>query len=202
MKADMNAKKSGPDHHPAKGHERIRLRILVPLTAAIVLLLTVFGLGLHEEQLHANERSIVRAAQSVQRLLNDDQRRCTETMSLTIQELLNDDTLAGAIRDRNRAVMRERTDPLFESLSQVEKITHFCLYSGEKNILWQNHDAGRKQDASNDRLLLAAEQAGQTVSALEQSPMGSFGLRTVSPGCGKGERSVTWSWAWTCETSS
>jgi signal transduction histidine kinase len=177
----MDANKPTPGDSAASQQEKIRPRILIPLVVAIGVLLTIFGLGLYQEQRRANERSIARAAQSVQRLLNDDQRRCTETMSMTLEELLNDDRLADALRDQNRAILSERTHPLFENLSRVDKITHFCLYSREGIPLLQKHEAERKQDAASDRMLLAAERTGQSVSGLEQSPLGTFVLRTISP---------------------
>lgn len=198
----MSAIKHAPGDLSSNQPEQIKLRILIPLLVAFGLVLTIFGLGLYQEQRRANERSIARAAQSVERLLNDDQKRGAETLSLTLQELLDDDRLADALRDRNRSFLSERTSPLFENLSRVDKITHFCFYSRDRTTLLQKHGPAPTGAPGNDPMLLAAERTGQRVSGLQQSPRGTFILKTISPWRRDGQLLGYVEWAWTSMTSS
>jgi signal transduction histidine kinase len=184
----MAASKTLSDNLTPKKTEQIRLRILLPMVAAMALLSTVFALGLYEEQRSANERSIIRSSKSVQSLLNDNEKQCMGSMSITLQELLNDDRLADALRDRNTSILSQRTAPVFENLNRIDNITHFRFYSRERSILLQSRSAGGKTDAGKDTMLLEAERTGKSVSGLEKSPQGSFLLRAISPWNRDGQR--------------
>ena len=165
----------------ATTQERIKLRIVVPLILAIGILLTTFGLGIHVEQRRANERSIRRTGQAVRRLLEAEQKERSETMLMTIQELLNDDRLAEAFQKQDRAALLERTKPLFENLRRIYKISHFHFESPERVNVLRVHNPDRSGDTINDEALLEVEGTGKPVAGLEQGSLGQLVLRVALP---------------------
>jgi C4-dicarboxylate-specific signal transduction histidine kinase len=165
----------------AERQERIKLRIFLPLIAAIAVLMGVFVFGLQHEQRRANERSIERAAQSVQRLLDAEMQRCTEMMGVGIQAVLNDQRLANGLQERNKDALLERAKPMFQMLSGSHKISHFYFHTPERVNLLRVHDPQRCGDKIEDRSLLEAEQTGKRVVGFEHGTLGSFVLRVIQP---------------------
>jgi signal transduction histidine kinase len=165
----------------AKIQERVKLRILIPLIAAIGILLTAFGLGIHEQQQQASARSIRRAADEVQQLLGNDQKQYIEVMTTTLQAVLSDDRLAEAFRERNRQALLERTKPLYDNLSRTHSITHFYFHTPDRVNLLRMHSPERNGDKINRYTALEAERTGKISSGIERGPIGTFVLRVITP---------------------
>jgi signal transduction histidine kinase len=161
--------------------ERIRLRVLLPLTFAIILLFGVFTLGTFRIQKEDQRRENAVAARQTQALFAQELENSSDIMRSTISALMQDKELQYAFETRDRRVLLERGKPLLAEMNRLHGISHFYFHLPNRVNLLRIHEPDHSGDKINRATILEAERTGHPSTGIERGPSGLFVLRTVVP---------------------
>jgi signal transduction histidine kinase len=163
---------------PAQG---VRLRVLLPLTLAIVLLMgAVVGMFVR----HANQRRVeddARAASLVEDLLRSQLTESVQVMSSIMPLIMRDERLAAALRAEDRQTLLEISEPMLQDLRAANRITHFYFIRADRTMLLRVQHPEEWGDRIDRFVLQEAQRTGRPFWGNEQGPFGSFTLRVVHP---------------------
>jgi signal transduction histidine kinase/CheY-like chemotaxis protein len=168
------------DHVPLRA-EAIRLRILAPLLAGIVLMLSAFVLTFSRHERETNAVRTRAAAERMSAELSNELRSTTALMQTTLTAVMQDERLAELFRARNREAVYARAQPLFERLSRLHRTTHFYFHEPTRINFLRVHELDRYGDTIDRQTLREAERTRQPAAGIERGPIGTFVYRLVVP---------------------
>lgn len=165
----------------------LRLRVLVPLGASlVVLLLTFVSIFVLETQARQAE-DIARTAASVESMLGkksaDGVALMRSVMELTMREV----RIEQAFRSRNRDALLALSKPVLDELRLRNRITHFHYILPDRTAFLRVHTPDVFGDRVELTVLEEAESAAQPAWGHEQGPEGTFPLRVIYPWRVQGE---------------
>ncbi|HYC73128.1 MAG TPA: ATP-binding protein [Opitutaceae bacterium] len=161
--------------------DRFKLRVLLPLAGAIMLLLAVFLFSFRRHQARETARAAERSATQVGNLLREVQAQKTAVMTTTLLALRNDAGLGRAFAARDREAILARTAALFADLKQRHAVTHLYFHTPERVNFFRVHRPDQHGDAINRHTIREAERTGAVAAGIERGPIGTFVLRVVAP---------------------
>lgn len=177
-----------PDRSSSRNVERLRMRLLVPMTIAICILLGSFLFAFYRDQQRQSQRDIERSAQEVSNLFQAEMKQNTSVMSSLLQVLAHDGELEQAFRKRDRGLLYSRAKSIYADLSTVHKITHLYFHDLDRTNFLRVHHPPEFGDKIGRVTLLEAERTGQVSSGIERGPIGMFVQRVVYPWVVEGKR--------------
>jgi two-component system, NtrC family, sensor kinase len=161
--------------------ERIKLRIFVPLIAAVATLIIVFLAAFLKYQKMQSEREITRSGKEIQQLLRAEQEQKESVMRMQLQAIVNSEKIAEALEARNRDELVRLGKPLYEGLVQFQRITHFYFHGLNRTNILRLHHPDEFGDQIKRFTAIEAQRTGQITSGIERGPLGTFVLRVVAP---------------------
>jgi|GEM_PF-1412252 len=158
-----------------------RLRILIPLTLALAILLTGFVVSFYQNQKKYLHTEAVKRMESVEKLfvvqLNSD----AQTMRAGLEIVLFDKQLRTALKNKDREALLEHALPIFKHLQSNHRTTHFYFTGPDRINILRVHKPDKYGDKIHRYTTLEAERSKKISSGIELGPLGTFTLRTVAP---------------------
>ena len=161
--------------------EPILYRLMVPLTAVLLVLVGIFTVVLVVQQkkrlYESTNQVMVEALSDFTRLL-DEQGQALEMLS---NVLIRDPYLIQALTTQDRKSLLNEYQQLFSELRKNNGITHFYFHLPDRVNLLRIHNPNKHSDVINRFTALEAESTGKVASGIELGPLGTFTLRMVRP---------------------
>ncbi|MBT3201508.1 MAG: response regulator [Phycisphaerales bacterium] len=161
----------------------VQHRLLVPITAVLLLLVVGFGATLIVQyRSHLHKSSTAMLSDVGTKL--DATLREQSAMLAALEEviLLHDDArLRSALAAGDTSRLLADWGHVFEKLRQAHGVTHFYFHGPDRVNLLRVHKPERNGDLIDRFTVLQAERSGQMASGIELGPLGTFTLRVVRP---------------------
>lgn len=159
----------------------LKIRVIIPLVFAGLLLLGIFVLGVNwYQQRHVAEQA-ANLPKQFEKLFAVRLKTDAESLSMALNALQLDDKLRAAFREKNRDAILNRAQPLFETLRSRSNVTHMYFTGPDRVNLLRVHQPARHGDRIDRITTLEAEKTGKLYYGIELGPLGTFTLRVVSP---------------------
>ncbi|MEW6413104.1 MAG: cache domain-containing protein [Candidatus Zixiibacteriota bacterium] len=163
------------------GSERIKLRILIPLTIAIVGLLGAFISGAFRLLNNDLNGEIRHYLTSVKKVIKSRHHNDVEVMSASLQYLQENQTLRNAYTQRDRGRLAQLMTIYFHELKHNHNITHFSIHDPDGSNFLRLHQPHHFGDRIQRFTFEKAAESGAPFFGMELNPDGLFILRMVSP---------------------
>ena len=166
---------------PKSSTKPIMYRLLLPLTAILVLLVAGFtAIVLSVQQRHFtqdNQQILHEASAHLANRLADQ-----ATTLATLGLLFTDNTaMQQALQGGDRHRLLTAYQSTFAQLRDVHAITHLYFHLPDRVNLLRLHNPEKHGDLINRFTMLEAERTGQVAAGIELGPLGTFTLRSVQP---------------------
>jgi PAS domain S-box-containing protein len=159
----------------------VRVRVLIPLTVAIVLLTGAFTWALYRQAKDEMQRECAKTLDSVPKSLQKELDREAHMMAGVMDALTRNDRIRSAFEARDFEALLDLSQPLLRQLRRHNRISHFHFLDPERACFLRVHRPGRKGDTINRITVLGAERTGKMFHGIELGPLGTFTLRVVQP---------------------
>jgi signal transduction histidine kinase len=181
--APLDAAAAGPQ--PAAS--TLRSRVLLPLAAAVLLMVSTFVAIFVFESRARQADDIARTAASLEATLRDESMEGVQVMRSLMELIMENPQLARAMRNRDRRTLLDHSAPLLQRLRTANHITHLYYIQPDLTALLRVHAPQSHGDRIERTVLLEAQRSGKPAWGNEQGPMGTFTLRVVHPWFVQGE---------------
>jgi two-component system, NtrC family, sensor kinase len=165
----------------------VRLRVLLPLAGAMLLLLIIFVSVFIAETRHRQAEDIARTTTSVDALFREQSEAGVHVVRSIMELVLPDRQLEAALRARDRQQLLELSTPLLNTIRARNHITHFYYILPDRTMLLRVQAPDQHGDRIDRFSLQEAQRTGKPFWGNEQGPLGSFTLRVVYPWISSGE---------------
>ena len=176
--------RSLPDISPgAPSHARTRLqrRILIPLGAGLLLLLTLFlgaSLWLRHREMDTRIEHSLSAMRDFYTLA---QQQNVAAMETALETMAQDQAIMGELARRDRPALLSRLAPLYKNFEKEQGITHFYFINTDQQVILRLHSPEKHGDTINRTTLQRAVEQKKVFSGIEVGMLGTLTLRTVRP---------------------
>lgn len=165
----------------SKKTERIKLPVLVPLFASILVLLATFTLAIYQTQRGNINNDLHERIKNTNKFFQDELAEDSGLLGSITHLLKNDPKLQQLWLAGNRDALLEYSTPIFEKLRKDSRITHFYYIDVNQTCFLRVHNPPRYGDHI-DRFTLNAAGRNQKPSwGIELGVYGTFTLRSVHP---------------------
>ena len=159
----------------------LRIRILIPLTLAIILLLSAFAVSNYRYQQKYIINDVALKLKSLQDLWAVQLESDAGMMGAALDVIIGDKELKAALKAKDRNALLERTQTLYDQLHSKHQITHFYFTGPDRINILRVHQPDRYGDRIDRFTTLEAEKSGKPFYGIELGPLGTFTLRVVAP---------------------
>jgi two-component system, LuxR family, sensor kinase FixL len=164
-----------------KDGEAIKLPILIPLFASILLLLIIFTFAIYRlQQKHIND-DVQARLDSVSRYFNQFLASDAKLIGETTHFVKDNPDIQNTWLAKDRNALLTLTTPIFEKLRQDYKITHLYFIDVNQTCFLRVHNPTRFGDRITRFTLESASGTKKTSWGIELGPYGTFTLRVVQP---------------------
>lgn len=165
----------------------VRWRVLLPLAAAMLLLVIAFVSIFVIETRHRQAEDIARTAASVETMFREQSAEGIKVMRSIMELVLGDRHLETALRARDRQRLLELSTPILNEIRARNRITHFYYILPDRTMLLRVQAPTKHGDRIDRFVLQEAQRTGKPFWGNEQGPLGSFTLRVAYPWISNGE---------------
>ena len=165
----------------------VRLRVLLPLAAALLLLVATFVSIFIVEARHRQTEDIARTAASVDVMFREQSAEGIRVMRSIMELILQDRHLEAALRAGDRQALLQRSAPILNEIRARNRITHFYYILPDRTMLLRVQAPDKHGDRIDRFVLQEAQRTGEPFWGNEQGPLGSFTLRVTYPWVSDGE---------------
>ncbi|MFH1615362.1 MAG: ATP-binding protein [Planctomycetota bacterium] len=162
-------------------NEKIKIRILIPVALAIIILLAVSILSMGWLQRRNITEEVKNCRDGVQILFEEQLKEDSRLLNGLIDFLKEDKRLQDAWLKKNRDLLLSYARPLFENMRSQYRVTHFYFHGLDKVCFLRVHEPSRYGDHINRFTMGGAVREGKPVYGIELGPLGTFTLRVVYP---------------------
>lgn len=169
------------------GGERIKLRILIPLTIAIVGLLGAFITGAFRLKQNALDSQIRQYLTSVKRVLRSTHHVEVESLGKMLDNLQLNEPLRQAYANGNRSGFLTAAKPVFHELCRNHDINDLHYYDIHGSVFAEFNEKAASSVSFEHTTLARAMTSGEPFFGMEVSSAGSFFLSYTVPWKIKGQ---------------
>lgn len=167
--------------HPVRLYHNLKLRILLPVVIAMLLVLGcgLFGMYWQDRQaidsdVHAH---INGARQALTNQLDED-----AALLIGFQQFLTDnEKLQEAWLSKDREELLRQAAPIYEKINTSNRVTHFYFIDLERTCFLRVHRPSQFGDTIRRKTMQQAATTGKTTYGIELGKFGHFTLRVVKP---------------------
>ncbi len=156
-------------------------RLLAPLTAMVVLLLTGTATLLWRQNQQWLAANVAADTADVAAELRVSLAQQTARLSASVQPIAAAVAVQEALRAGDTAGLLAAWQPVFETLRRESDLTHFYFFDKNRVCLLRVHEPQRHGDRIERFTAAEAERTGRAASGIELGPLGTFTLRVVQP---------------------
>ena len=165
----------------------VRWRVLLPLAAALLLLVTTFVAIFVIDTRHRESEDIARTAASVDAMFREKSAEGVQVVRSIMELVLQDRHLEAALRARDRQALLDLSAPILKEIKAKNRITHFYYILPDRSMLLRVATPDKHGDRIDRFVLQEAQRTGKPFWGNEQGPLGSFTLRVAYPWISNGE---------------
>jgi diguanylate cyclase (GGDEF)-like protein len=159
----------------------LKIRILIPLTLAITLLLGTFAVIFYRYQQEHTIGDVNSKIKSLQELYIVQLDSEAAMMAAALELMLRDEKLKIALKAKDREALLEQTLIPYSELHATHQITHFYVTGPDRVNILRVHEPERYGDEIDRITTLEAERTKKLFYGIELGPLGTFTLRVVTP---------------------
>lgn len=163
------------------GTSRLRLFFLLPLSIAIVTIVTILSILLYNHINSEINDGKVHINVSLEDLYNENIRYDVRALQTIMLALEQDEKLSDALAQRNRELLLRRASPLFEGMRRSFHITHLYFTGTDRVNILRVHTPLRYGDIIERVTMHQAHNSGLPAYGVELGPLGTLTLRFVAP---------------------
>ncbi len=172
----------GRPHEPKpSGAIQLRWRILLPLVAAILVLIAFTSLLLYRD---AQARMATESADVFTRVpaaLEAALAADAAMLDGVLIAIRSDPSLRSAFLTGDADALMAKAQPLFKQLHEKHRITHFYFIDASRVCFLRVHQPEQRGDKIDRFTAIEAEKTGKASWGIELGPLGTFALRVVQP---------------------
>jgi len=159
----------------------VRLRVILPLAAAMVLLVAVFiGMFVFEAR-ERQAKDIARVASDVETLFLAQPAEGVQTVRTVMELVMRDRQLEAAFRARDRQRLFARSEPILNEIRARNRITHFYYILPDRTMFLRVQVPDVHGDRIERFVQQEAQRTGKPFWGYEQGHFGVFTLRVAYP---------------------
>ncbi len=159
----------------------LKRRILIPLTLALVFLLSVFVYRFYLISQEKISEDALKKFDSVSKLFEKKMESDAELISAVIETLVGNTEIQAAWLARDRPELIRLTSPIYAKLRAKYRITHFYFHDLERVTFLRVYNPEKYGDVSKHTTLLKSQKSGKPSVGIEIGSLGTFTLRVVYP---------------------
>ena len=160
---------------------RLRMRVLIPLLLAVMILLASFAFIFYEFRQDNIVKDVMSKVKSVQDLLAVQLDNEAGMIGATLAVMIRNEELKAALKAKDRHALLKKTEMLYHQLHSQYQITHFYFSGPDRVNILRVHQPDRYGDKIDRITTLMAEKTGKLSYGIELGPLGTFTLRVVVP---------------------
>ena len=160
---------------------RLRMRVLIPLLLAVMILLASFAFIFYEFRQDNIVKDVMSKVKSVQGLLALQLDNEAGMIGATLAVMIRNEELKAALKAKDRHALLKKTEMLYHQLHSQYQITHFYFSGPDRVNILRVHQPDRYGDKIDRITTLMAEKTGKLSYGIELGPLGTFTLRVVVP---------------------
>ncbi|MBI5556564.1 MAG: hypothetical protein HY885_02895 [Deltaproteobacteria bacterium] len=159
----------------------IRKAILLPLAFALIFLLGFTISGAYWLQRYQFDQSIQTQLKSIQQLFSITLDSEAEHLSSFIDFIMNDPGLYYAYLAKDRELLYQNAQAIFQSIENRHQVTHFYFHNLDQTCFLRVHKPSSHDDHIDRYTLKKAADEGVASYGIELGPFGTLTLRVVHP---------------------
>ncbi len=164
-----------------QGGGRVRARILYPFALVILFVIGAFLVAAYVFEDREFERNLMESAASVERLFQQGLENEAAMMQASLAVIARDENIKKAFIGRNRKALQELVRPLFDSLRQNNRVSHFNFIDPDRVNFLRAHKPDKFGDTIDRFTTLRASREGVPSRGIELDSFGIFTLHVVLP---------------------
>lgn len=164
-----------------KNSERIRRKILMPLTFTLVFFLVLFLLVSYAYLQKNIRRDLDQQYKTADILLREMVHQRSELMELALRRIAAGGDLQAAMQSGDNERLLRLATPMAEELSAKHGITHLYFHTPDGITFLRAHQPDRQGDPVVRETFQRARRTMQPAQGIELGPYGTFSLRVVVP---------------------
>ncbi|MDP8205714.1 MAG: PAS domain S-box protein [Candidatus Electryonea clarkiae] len=161
--------------------EKIRTRILIPIAATLVLVLTVSMISVYWMQRRQIEETVRSRLDGIQLLFNTELENDAELYGKLIDQIRDDELMQQAWMKRDREELYQHSITLFNEIRNKHQVSHFYFIDLDRTCYLRVHNKEQYGDLLQRTTLDKAAEKKQPVWGIELGTFGTFTLRVVHP---------------------
>ncbi len=159
----------------------LKRHILIPLTLALVFLLSVFVYRVYLISQEKISEDALEKFESVNKLFEKKLESDAELISAVIETLVGNTEIQAAWLARDRPGLIRLTSPIYAKLRAKYRITHFYFHDLDRVTFLRVYNQEQYGDVSRHTTLLKSQKSGKPSTGIEIGSLGTFTLRVVYP---------------------
>lgn len=181
MKDDPLLREEQPADLAGSTASTVRPRVILPLAAALILLVVVFIWIFVLETRKDQAESIADTAMEVETLFRAQSTDSVHVMLSVIELVMRDRRLEAAFRARDRGRLLALSEPILNEIRARNRITHFYYILPDRTMFLRVQIPDQHGDRIDRFVLQEAQRTGKPFWGNEQGPFGSLTLRVNYP---------------------
>ena len=180
-------KENHPENDVRSVASGVRLRVLLPLSAAMILLVLTFVSIFIREAKKRQAEDIARTAVEVEDMFKMQSAEGVNVMRSIMELVIGDRRLEAALQARDRKTLFDLSKPILDEIRERNRISHLYYILPDRTMLLRVHHPDEHGDRIDRFVLQEAQRTGKPFWGNEQGPFGSFTLRVTYPWYSNGE---------------
>lgn len=167
--------------HPVRLYHNLKLRILLPVVIAMVLVLSCGLFGLYWQDRQAIDTDVHAHINGSRKALTN---QLDEDAALLIgfqQFLTDNEKLQEAWLSKDREELLRQAAPIYEKINTSNRVTHFYFIDLDQVCFLRVHRPSQFGDTIRRETMKQAVSTGKTTYGIELGKFGHFTLRVVKP---------------------
>tara|TARA_R110002095_G_scaffold163200_1_gene141355 strand:+ start:20190 stop:22148 length:1959 start_codon:yes stop_codon:yes gene_type:complete len=166
---------------PVRLYHNLKLRILLPLVVAIVVILGCSLFGMYWQGRQAIDADVKARVKGAQRVLANQLDEDAALLMGFQQFLTNHEKLQEAWSSRDREELLQHAAPIYERINASNRVTHFYFIDLNQTCFLRVHRPAQYGDTISRKTMQQAATTGKTSYGIELGKFGHFTLRVVQP---------------------
>ncbi|MHB0945739.1 MAG: ATP-binding protein [Sedimentisphaerales bacterium] len=161
--------------------KKIRIPVFLPVSAAIVILLTTFIIGMYWLQNRHITQQVQETIRGTQTIFNEYLKKDASMMNGMIDFIKKDENLQQVWLAKDRDKLFQYAKPIFEDIHAKYRVTHFYFVGTDGVCFLRVHNLSEHGDQIKRFTMTKAMQQAKPVYGIELGKFGNFTLRVVHP---------------------
>jgi signal transduction histidine kinase len=159
----------------------LRMRVLLPLGLALLLLVTVLAVLITAARVERSEDDASQTAAMARLALEERTRHEVQTMGTLTEILMRNAALQAAMKSADRPALLAAAAPVMTSLRRGNDVTHLYFVRPDRTIVARAHQPEHFGDKDDRTVLLEAQSTGQPAFGQEQGQHATYTLLVAYP---------------------